>query len=318
MYILVARIYIMKRKIVKTGQNTLIISLPSAWAKKNKLHKGQFLEIEESGGTLKIYSTRTFKKSIVLDLKDEGYWYINRILRRMYAAGYDQIEINYTQSSQMEHIRKSANYLEGFEIIQSKKNSCILKNILETKQLDYKELLENIIWLIYSQLDLFKESLSENSKKGLKEIEGIDDSVIKLAHLGMRVLNLECKQDVVILKDLFLLFTSLFYLSAYLTYAARELINNNRKLSKEEKKLIVETKDLYEDLIYAYRNKNLSGIQDFFQKRSDTFERDTSLLRDKNPDIMHFFLNFRKEMVAIGNYFLSMNFEEKLGLEEND
>lgn len=306
----------MKRKIVKTGQNTLIISLPSEWTKKNNLKKGQVLELEESGGILKIYSTQKSKKSIVLDLKDEGYWYINRVLRRIYAAGYDQIEINYTQSSQMEHIRKSANYLEGFEIIQSKKNSCVLKNILEIKELDYKELLNNIIWLVHSQLNLFKESLSKNSKKTLREIEGINESVIKMAHLGMRVLNLKYKQDVTILKDLFLLFTSLFYLSAYLTYAAGELINKNRKLSKEEKDLIIETKDLYEDLIYAYRNKNLAGIQEFFQKRGDTFKRDIELLRNKNPDIIHFFLNFRKEMAAIGNYFLSMNFEEKLGLGE--
>lgn len=306
----------MKRKLVKTGQNTLIVSLPSEWVKKNKLEKGQLLEMEESGGILKIYSTQKSKKSIVLDLKSEGYWYIKRVLRRIYVTGYDQIEINYAKASQMEYIRKSANYLEGFEIVQSKKNSCILKNILEIKELDHKELLDNIIWLVHSQLNLFEEFVLKNSRNGLKEIEGINVSVIKLAHLGMRILNLKCKQDVTILKDLFLLFTSMFYLSAYLTYATKELIDKNRKLSQEEKELIVETKGLYEDLIYAYRNKNLEGVQEFFEKRNDTFERDIELLRNKNPDIMHFFLDFRKEMVAIGNYFLSMNFEEKLGLGE--
>ena len=316
MYIYSACIYIMKRKLVKTGQNTLIVSLPSEWVKKNKLEKGQLLEMEESGGILKIYSTQKSKKSIVLDLKSEGYWYIKRVLRRIYVTGYDQIEINYAKASQMEYIRKSANYLEGFEIVQSKKNSCILKNILEIKELDHKELLDNIIWLVHSQLNLFEEFVLKNSRNGLKEIEGINVSVIKLAHLGMRILNLKCKQDVTILKDLFLLFTSMFYLSAYLTYATKELIDKNRKLSQEEKELIVETKGLYEDLIYAYRNKNLEGVQEFFEKRNDTFERDIELLRNKNPDIMHFFLDFRKEMVAIGNYFLSMNFEEKLGLGE--
>ena len=73
---------------------------------------------------------------------------------------------------------------------------------------------------------------------------------------------------------------------------------------------------MYEYFIYSYRNKNLEGVQEFFQKRNDTFERVMELLWNKNPDIIHFFLNFRKEMVAIGNYFLSMNFEEKLGLGE--
>jgi len=302
----------MKRKIVKTGQNTLIVSLPSEWVKKNHLEKGQFLELEENAGVLKIYPTQKVKKSISLELKDEGYWYINRLLRKMYSAGYDQIEITYSQPSQIEHIRKCTTYLEGFEIMKSEKNACIVKNILKTKDLDYNELIENIIWLIHSQLELFVEFMSKESKKELKEIKGINESVIKLAHLGRRVLNLECKQDVVILKDSFLLFTNLLYLSSYLTFASEELVNKNRTLEKEEKGLIIETKELYEDLIFSYRNKNLKGIQDFFQKRSDTFERDISLLRNKNPDIVHFFLDFRKEMVAIGNYFLTMSFEENL------
>lgn len=302
----------MKRKIVKTGQNTLIISLPSDWIKKNNLEKGQSLEIEENAGVLKIYPTQKAKKTISITLKDEGYWYINRLLRKMYAAGYDQINLTYSQPVQMEHIRKSTNYLEGFEVMKSEKNSCTLQNLLKSKELEYKELLNNLIWLIESQLELFEEFISKNSKKRLGEVGGIHESVIKLAHLGRRILNIDCKQDVVILKDSFLLFTNLLYLSSYLTYASREIIDKERKLGKEEKELILETKELYEDLILSCRNKNIEGIQDFFQKRNETFRRDIDLLRKENPDIIHFFLDFRKEMIAIGNYFLSMSFEENL------
>jgi len=302
----------MKRKIVKTGQNTLIVSLPSGWIKKNNLERGQLLEVEENAGVLKIYPTQKAKKSISIKLNDEGYWYINRLLRKMYAAGYDEIEVSYSKSSQIEHIRKSASYLEGFEVMKSEKNKCVLKNIIKTKDLDYKELLDNIIWLIHSQLELYSDFISKELSRELKEISGINESVIKLAHLGRRVLNLECKQDVVILKDSFLLFTNLLYLSSYLTFASGEIINKNLKLEKEEKNLILETKELYEELIYSYRNKDVKGIQNFFQERNDTFDRDISLLRNKNPDIVHFFLDFRKEMVAIGNYFLTMSFEENI------
>jgi len=303
----------MLRKIVKTGQNTLIVSLPSSWIKKHHLEKGQLLELEENAGVLKIYPTQKANKTLKIKLKDEGYWYINRILRKIYAAGYDQIEINYSQSAQIDHIRKSVGYLDGLEIIESKGNSCVLKNILKPEGLDYQDLLENIMWLIHSQLDIFKKSFSKSSKKELKEIGGIHTTIIKLAHLGRRILNLDCKQDVVILKDSFLLFTNLLYLSTYLGYASEELMKKRVSLSSEEKELIIETYDLYENLLYAYRNKNLQEIQNFFQKRNETFERDNNLLNGKNPIIIHFFLSFRKEIVAIGNYFLSMNFEEKLG-----
>jgi len=301
-----------KRKIVKTGQNTLIISLPSEWIRKNQLERGQFLEIEENGDVLKIYPTEKAKRCLKISLSDEGYWYVNRILRKIYAAGYDVAEINYSNESQIEFIRKSVNFLDGFEIVKSEKGTCILKNILAPEKLDYKELMENVMWLIRSQLELFKNVVTGGDKKDLKEISGIQSTIVKLAHLGRRILNLQCKQDVAILKDSFLLFTDLLYLSSYLGYAAQILEKKNKELSSEEKNLVVETLSLYEDLLYAYRNKSLVEIQNFFQKRDDTFERDIKILNGKNPDVMHFFLDFRKEMVGIGNYFLSVSFEEKL------
>jgi phosphate uptake regulator len=302
----------MKRKIVKTGQNTLIVSLPSTWVKKYHLEKGQFLELEENAGVLKIYPVEKAKKSLKIILKDEGYWYINRILRRIYAAGYSKIEIAYSKPEQINYIRKSVSFLDGFEVIQSKNNSCILKNILKPEELNYRDLLEDIMWLIHSQLEIFKNSLSKGSTKDLKEIGGINNTLIKLAHLGRRILNIDCKQDVVILKDSFLLFTNLLYLSAYLNYASEELLKKGVSLSPSEKELITETHKMYETLLYAYRNKDLQEIQNFFQKRNDTFERDNQLLEGENPKIIHFILNFRKEMGTIGNYFLSMSFEEKL------
>jgi len=302
----------MKRKIVKTGQNTLIVSLPSTWIKRHNLEKGQFLELEENAGVLKIYPTERAKKNLKIGFNEEGYWYINRILRRIYAAGYDEVEIEYSKPEQIDFIRQCVGFLDGFEVIQSKTDSCILKNILKPENIAYEDLLENVMWLIHSQLVIFDEACKKESKKRLKEINGINHTVIKLAHLGRRILNLDCKQDVVLLKDSFLLFTNLLYLSNYLNYASEELLKKDLSLSQDEKDLIAETHETYERLLCAYRNNNLAEVQDFFQKRNDTFERDNNLLEGENPKIVHFILNFRKEMVAIGNYFLSMNFEERI------
>jgi phosphate uptake regulator len=307
-----------KRKIVKTGQNTLIISLPVNWIRKNKLEKGQFVELEETEGVLKIYPTEKAKKTLKMKLNEEGYWYINRILRKIYAAGYDLVEIEYSNDTQRESIRKSVSFLDGFEIIKSEKNTCILKNILTPDKLEYKDLIENIMWLIRSQLEIFKESAIKGTKNKLKEISGIHETVIKLAHLGRRILNLESKQDIVILKDSFLLFTDLLYLSSYLNFAAQELTKKTKSMDEEEQELVTETLELYEKLLYAYKTKSLSEVQDFFQKRDDTFERDIKLLNNKNPDIIHFLLDFRKEMVGIGNYLLSISFEEKLNAQEKN
>ena len=51
----------MRRKLVKQGNATLMISLPSKWAKENKLDKGDEIILNEYGRDL-IVSTEEVKK----------------------------------------------------------------------------------------------------------------------------------------------------------------------------------------------------------------------------------------------------------------
>lgn len=308
----------MKRKVVKTGEGTYVISLPKSWVKSNNIQKGQSLVVEEEFDLLRVYSTEKAQKKTTLKLTNESFWYLNRVLRKLYASGYDQIELHFKNPSQMEDIRKCVEYLEGFEIVKTDNNMCLIKGLLSSEELSYTEIIDNMLWLINSQFNVFHECFIKKSNDNYSEIDGVQNSITKLAHLGRRLLNIQEKQDIALLKDSYLLFTNLIYISSYISYSAKEIIKNKLVLSKEEMSLVDDTMKMYQELLWAKKSGKLVEIQKFFQRRTDSFESDIKLLSGKNPAVVHFMLGIRKEMNGIGNYLLLENLESKINEEESE
>jgi phosphate uptake regulator len=58
----------MKRKIVKHGQSTLTVSIPSKWAKNNNLHNGDLINIEASKDKLILSKEDKYFEEIEIDL----------------------------------------------------------------------------------------------------------------------------------------------------------------------------------------------------------------------------------------------------------
>ena len=84
----------MKRRVVKHGASTLTISLPSKWARANKIENGNSLNIEVAKERLIISSSdeRHFD-DVETTLTGKEEWYVKRILRHLYTSGYDEIKI---------------------------------------------------------------------------------------------------------------------------------------------------------------------------------------------------------------------------------
>lgn len=306
----------MKRKVIKTGEGTFVISLPKGWVKSNNIQKGQSLTVDEEFDLLRVYAEEKAQKKTSLKLTNESFWYLNRVLRKMYASGYDEIELHFKNSNQMQDIRRCVAYLEGFEIVKTDKNTCLIKGLLSSDDLSYAEIIDNMLWLINSQFNVFYESITKKNSGDDNEIEGIHNTITKLAHLGRRLLNIQEKQDIAMLKDSYLLFTNLIYISAYIDYSSKEIKKNKLILSKEEINLVKDTMAMYQELLWAKKSGKLGEIQDFFQKRSDSFDSDIKLLSGKNPAVVHFILGIRKEMNGVGNYLLLESLEAKINKED--
>ena len=83
------------RRVIKFGRSSYVLSLPSSWISRNKIVKGDFLEVIEEPGTL-IIEAKTAdhvenKKEITIFIKDEKE--IKAKIVSIYVNNYDIIQI---------------------------------------------------------------------------------------------------------------------------------------------------------------------------------------------------------------------------------
>jgi phosphate uptake regulator len=303
----------MERKVVKHGASTLTISLPSKWAKNNKIKNGDSLNVEVAKERLIISSSdeRHFEE-VETTLTGKEEWYVTRILRHLYTSGYDEVKVNYCSLEQLSLIRKAITKLTGMEIVESKPKYCLLKCVISSDDSDYAQLVDRIFWLIHSQFEYFQEDCRKGKPSMAKEVAEIHITVLKLNNLCRRMINKKLLYDSIISKYVYWFLTSLLNISSFILYAYDYLSKSNKiNLSEREFKLIKDASDFYYTLILSYKNLNIEKTREFFEKREDLFDEVLEVLRDKNPIISHYFLDILKEMSSIGNLIIALRVNEK-------
>src|SRR3989338_10481977 len=121
----------MKRKIVKQGATTLMISLPSDYVKRFGLKKGQEINVLDVKNSLLITtSEQNDRKEIHFSFASVSESAIRLTLINAYRAGYDIITISNSNPTQKVIIQEVLqNYLLGLEITKDDEHSCVLENV---------------------------------------------------------------------------------------------------------------------------------------------------------------------------------------------
>lgn len=136
----------MKRKVVQQGASTLMVSLPSKWARNFNLIKGDEVEIEEFNDKL-VLTVKPLKanRETILSFTSEIESAIRVAIINAYRAGYDIIKINFENERQYNIIQQVVNeYTLGLEITKKIQNSCRLENITEPSEKQFDILFSKI------------------------------------------------------------------------------------------------------------------------------------------------------------------------------
>ncbi|MBS3083294.1 phosphate uptake regulator PhoU [Candidatus Pacearchaeota archaeon] len=265
-----------KRSIVLHGPSTLTISLPSQWVKKHNLKRGEELTVEELGKELKIYPEE-IKNSEEKKLIEFGIG--ERVgkssITGAYRQGYDIIEINFKNPNYIQIIQDIiSKQMIGFEIIQQKEDSCIIKDLTGHTR-DEFETVQRRIWLLI--LDLSEEclnALEKRNKKSMERVKFKDYTINKFTNYCLRHLlkigHSNTKQTV------------LLY---YSIKSLEEIADSYKRLclfSKEEKFLEKEDLDLIKELNkeleffyniwYNYNRENMELLIDKITKIKEKIE----------------------------------------------
>ncbi|MEM0231411.1 MAG: hypothetical protein QXW00_01575 [Candidatus Woesearchaeota archaeon] len=180
----------MKRRVIQLAGKTLVISLPSKWAKQHSVTKGLELEVEEKkeGLLISLEGTKAHKKK-TLDVSG-----LAKIAMRMvsaaYKAGYDEIEVRFSSSEELDIVQKALlRSCIGFEIVQQGKNTLIAKSISQDDISEFDSLLRRLFFFLLTTSEDCLTFASSKNTEGLKSIIVRDDNINRLSDFCRRAIN---------------------------------------------------------------------------------------------------------------------------------
>jgi len=182
----------MKRKVIQLAGKTLVVSLPSKWAKKYGVKKGAEVEVEEGEGSIVFFSqgqSPIMKKT--LDAKDINIM-LGRTLGGFYKAGYDEVEISYYSPDQYAKISEVLNRTcIGYEIIKQGQRTILIKNISDLHPDEFQNISRRLFLSLLSSADDTLTYFKQGDLKDLAEIETRDLIITKYSDLCRRMVNIK-------------------------------------------------------------------------------------------------------------------------------
>lgn len=184
------------RKLVKWGSsNTLVMSLPREWTKKNKLTSNDEVQVVENpDGTLLVIpspeASPEQSSTATVDIqKYSNFEHLKYVIETKYLSGFDIINIISKQpftSEKYSYISEVAHQLLGFEITSKTPNQVTLQDVMSIQQ-------TNIILLIRvlsrNVLELMEELINALRKKDLRVIDAILQARTNINRYYLRIVR---------------------------------------------------------------------------------------------------------------------------------
>ncbi|MBI2550510.1 phosphate uptake regulator PhoU [Candidatus Woesearchaeota archaeon] len=178
------------RKIIQLGEDTLVVSLPSAWARHHSLKKGDELEAEEQGPKLVLYPKSEAKPGrAVVDVSGTGA-VARRVLGALYKAGYDEMEIRFESQKELQTIQQTVrDSFVGFEVVSRTKGLVIARNVSEPKHDEFDTLIRRVFLLLLEMGDGCFKSLLAGNFDEMQKVAEIDNDINRYVNFCRRTLN---------------------------------------------------------------------------------------------------------------------------------
>jgi len=323
----------MKRKIIKQGNNTLTITLPTRWAKRLNVQAGDDVDVFEKENSLIINGHEKDKKrSAVIDITDFTIPLLWRFFQSAYRSGCDEIRIvfdpnkkkyedayhYYTtlfdyaklgekipQKPAIAMLQEVVNRFVGVDIIESGDGYCIIKELGEASAKEFENSLRRIFLVILQMFSRITEAIQNNETNDptlCKEIHTIDLNVDKFVDYCARIMNKAIDFSPESKKSL--IFSSLFILELIgdeFKYIGKHLALSKKPV-KETLSLVKDVKEQFEIYYSLYYKFNHDTAVEFGRKDVDVYEKHYNM---KNR-IKGESLSIMKHLMMISKFTLAL------------
>lgn len=180
----------MKRKVVKHGNSTLTVSLPSKWAKKHNLKAGDEIEFEEKREGLLVKTAYGKSEPLSITVNVSGPW---RLLRKyignLYRKGYDEMRLEFDDPKLIKEIEKLVVGFMGLEITDQGSKYCVIRNVANVKEDEFDNMLNRMFLLTLTMGNDLIDGIKKNNLDELSNISILEKTHNKLFNFCLRVIN---------------------------------------------------------------------------------------------------------------------------------
>lgn len=236
----------MKRKIIKLGSSTLVVSLPSKWTKEYDLVQGDELEVDERNKEL-ILSTEKFSPESrkTIDISELDTKLVERFLLGAYIQGYDEIKLIFNRPEIIDLKTKkkilTINYIQSIvnsllismEIIDQKEDSCILKDLSHISDTAFEPVLRRVFLLLKQMSANTLGYAREFDKEKMKHITPARFCIRRFINYTLRILNKKGTVDMKKVPQYYSMISELKHIGDVLQYISVEFEKRKNKPSKE-------------------------------------------------------------------------------------
>ena len=279
----------MKRKVNLVGNNTLTVSLPNEWVKRNKINKGDEIDVVENKSNL-IFSKNlssdtessfklvineqfqtdpSFNKEKYLFVTDPRY--IEAYLDGLYINGYNKIDVELPKVDTLTHLNHLQLFVKdrllGYEITNIENNKCKIENVAKVGDEKFNIMLRRLFMMTKKILEDFYDDLKKGELVNLKYHESQITYVNHYSNYCLRVIANKMSGPSAFSLWYIVARMLQLYRNSAASYIGVNKNNSGLKFSKETLELLkamIEMFDLTYKNFYNYDQLNIKKIYDIF------------------------------------------------------
>lgn len=284
----------MKRKIVQHGSSSLSVTLPSKWVKTYGLKKGNEVNVQEAGSTIKISTQKESTLDVKnISLKDYGVFSKNNLVH-LYQLGYDEINIRFLDIKTLNEIKRGLPSCIGYEIIDQTTDRVKIKAIATTIETEFDTLFRKAFQVTNEMAKNLQVAIKNNDYSNIEEIRSMESLNNKLTDVCLRILNKRGYKEQNKSMQMYELVKSLERLADEFKYICDLLSASKIKISSENVKLYENTINYYLEFYVLFFKFNQESHEKIISQRKKLLEKlveQMKISKSTNAVFVHYLIN---------------------------
>lgn len=286
----------MRRKVVKQGTATLMVSLPAAWARRNAIEKGTEVEVQEFKDSIRILPTSEATSShIEIDTTGLGSELLKtlakieadpqaatykdpktykqfqqsmlRLLAALYKSGYDEIKVLYDHPGTINLIQEALGQeMSEYEIVEQTKSYCVLQDISGVIKERFDPAVNRIFFLLMQMAEESEPIIESGEYHLLKPLRYLEESNNRFTTFCRRLLSKKGYKNPDKIQFMYHILEQLERIADQYKYLFDYLMQKTEKENKKEDRKENKEDELNEQVIalYTEMNKMLREYWEFY------------------------------------------------------